>query len=183
MVSPVYVDTIISLIWHGYNPIREAGATISKNPSRSKAGEGWFCAGAAPSGRPKTCPEPTLSCPQQSCRAAAKGFTLHHAGICTRPFADHAYSATCTPLIKLPIRPPPRGHACYRRRLSACLPDIFISIGLHRTGCHSRFSPRSHQGFDHIAPTLSRLLACSPTLLPSRPGATGNGQTGQSFPR
>lgn len=128
--------------------------------------------------------------PNQPCHAHSKAVRLPQRASpfttpvsVTRPFADHTNRANGPPLIKLPIRPPPRGHACYRRRLSACLLDIFISVELHGTGCHSRFSPRSHQGFDHIAPTLSRLLACSPTLLPSRPGATGNGQTGQSFPR
>jgi hypothetical protein len=43
------------------------------------------------------------------------------------------------------------------------LMDIFIS-NRYGTGCHSRLNPYSCWGFDHIAQTLSRLLARSPTL-------------------
>jgi len=63
------------------------------------------------------------------------------------------------------------------------LARIFLYPNCTEPGCHTGFGLHSWWVFDHIPPPFLRLLTCSPTLLPSRPRATGNGQTGQSFPR
>lgn len=96
--------------------------------------------------------------PNQPCHAHSKAVRLPQRASpfttpvsVTRPFADHTNRANGPPLIKLPIRPPPRGHACYRRRLSACLPDIFISIGCTEQDATPVF-PRARIGASTISP-------------------------------